>query len=427
MIFAHWGLQAATAGAPFRAQAVDLDGQILAFAVALSLAAGLVFGLAPAWLSTRTGVNEALKQGMRGITDGGSRRLRSSLIVGEIALTVVLLSVAGLLGRSFFTLAQADPGFVPENATVLRLALPAKKYPLPGQQAAFADALLTRVAELPGVLAVGVTECSSAAQQPVHGLHHPGRPVPDRLPITGYFAVSPGYFPAMGVRLLQGRFFNERDDARAAHVTIINETFARQYFAGESPLGRQLNFTDDSNQWREVVGVVADVAENAVNRTVPCQAYEPFAQQPHPWLNVVIRLVPGKPGAAAALAGLLRPAVYAVDRDQPVGSIVALDEILAGGLARPRFTATLLAVFSTIALIIAAVGLYGVMAYNVAQRSGEFESASHWVRGRPMCSGWCWRRVEDWSVSACCSGSRRRLPARASFSPCSSRPAPTIR
>jgi putative ABC transport system permease protein len=372
VLFARWGLQAAMAGAPFRAQAIDLDGQILAFAVALSLAAGFVFGLAPAWLSTRTGVNEALKQGMRGITDGGSRRLRSSLIVGEIALTVVLLSVAGLLGRSFFTLAQADPGFVPENTTVLRLALPLKKYLLPGQQAAFADALLARVAGLPGVLAAGVTHVLPMLSNQANGFIIQGRPVPDRLPITGYFAVSPGYFPAMGVRLLRGRFFNERDDSRAAHVAIINETFARQYFAGENPLGQRLNFTNDSSQWSEVVGIVADVAENAVNRIVPCQSYEPFAQQPRPWLNVVIRLAPGNSAAAATLAGLLRPAVYAVDKDQPVGSIVALDEILAGGLARPRFTATLLAVFSVIALIIAAIGLYGVMSYNVAQRSGEF-------------------------------------------------------
>ena len=224
------------------------------------------------------------------------------------------------------------------------------------------------------MVAAGVSHVLPMLGSQGNGFAIQGRATPENLPVTAYFAVTPGYFRAMGIRLLRGRFFNAQDDARAPRVAIVNETLVRQQFPGEDPIGRRISFTTGDDSWSEIVGVVADVAQNAVDRSVSAQSYEPFAQAPRPGLNVVVRVADGKEGAAAAaaLGGGLRSAVRAVDRDQPIGNIAGLDEILAGGLARQRFMLLLLAAFSLIALLIAAVGLYGVMAYTVVQRTGEF-------------------------------------------------------
>ncbi|HWA09648.1 MAG TPA: ABC transporter permease [Opitutaceae bacterium] len=368
-------LRIAAIFSPMGSNAVALDGRVLAFALAVSLATGLLFGLAPAWLGARAGMNEALKQNARGMTENGSlRRLRGGLIVGELAATVMLLALAGLLGRSFVALVRDDPGFVPDQATVLRLTLPQKKYPRPEQQAAFTDALLARVRSLPGVVAAGAAHIMPMMGGQTNGFTIQGRPVPERLPVTSYFAVTPDYFPAMGIRLRRGRLFEEKDDARAPRVALINETLARQQFPNENPIGQRINFTTDNGDWSEIVGVVADVAQNALDRTVPPQAYEPFAQVPRLGFYVVVRAAAGENSAAvsATLPRGLRAAVRAVDPDQPLGNIAALGEVLNGGMARQRFLLLLLAAFSLLALLIAAVGLYGVMAYDVAQRTSEF-------------------------------------------------------
>jgi putative ABC transport system permease protein len=263
-----------------------------------------------------------------------------------------------------------DPGFTPENATLLRLSLPQKKYALPEQQNAFANGLLERVKNLPGVQSAGLTHSMPLVGDYVLGFNIEGRPAvaPSDLPNTNYYAVTPEYFRAMGIRLVRGRVFTAQDDAKAPRVALINETMARQHFPNEDPIGKRINITNGPDAWREIIGIVGDIKQYGVDKATSNQAYEPFAQVPFSSLNVVIRTN----GSPAALLGAIRPAVYAVDKDQPIGTIRPLEEIVAESIARQRFAMTLLTVFSLVALVIAAVGIYGVMAYSVVQRTGEF-------------------------------------------------------
>jgi putative ABC transport system permease protein len=374
VILARWGLDALLALAPSglpRISEIHLDSGVLIFSLALSVITGLVFGIAPAWLAARADVNEALKQGTRGSTEGGARgRLRSALVVLEVTFALMLLGGAGLLARSFMQLAHVDPGFTPENATLLRLSLPQKKYAMPEQQTAFANALLERVRALPDVEAAGITHSMALVGGYVLTFTIEGRPpiAPSDQPSTSYYAVTPDYFRAMGIRLIRGRVFTERDDAKAPRVTIINEAFARQFFRNEDPIGKRIDIDLGPDAWREIVGIVGDIKQDGPDQATSAQSYEPFAQKPFNSIDLVIRTK----GAPAALLGALRPAVYAVDKDQPIGVIRPLEEIMADSIARQRFAMTLLSVFSLVALVIAAVGIYGVMAYSVVQRTGEF-------------------------------------------------------
>ncbi len=371
LLLARWGLDLLLSMAPStlpRTNEIHLNGAVLLFSLALSLVTGIVFGIAPALLAAHTDVNEALKQGARGSTDARGR-LRAALVVTEVAFALVLLGGAGLLGRSFMQLTHVDPGFIPENATVLRLALPEKKYAKPEQQVAFVDALLARLRTLPGVQAVGLTHALPLLGDWVLGFNIEGRPAiaPSDLPNTNYYAVTPDYFRAMGIRLIRGRLFTAQDDAKAPRVAIINETLAHQFFPNEDPIGKRINITNGPDAWREIVGIVADVKQYGVDKATTSQSYEPFAQVPFDSLNVVLRTQ----GSPAALLGALRPAVYSVDKDQPIGAIRPLEEILGEKIAKQRFAMLLLTVFSLVALVIAAVGIYGVMAYSVVQRTGE--------------------------------------------------------
>jgi putative ABC transport system permease protein len=372
LLLARWGLDLLLSLAPStlpRTNEIHLDSAVLVFSLALSILTGVVFGIAPALLAAHTDVNEALKQGARGSTDARGR-LRAALVVIEVAFALVLLGGAGLLARSFIRLTHVDPGFVPQDATVLRLSLPEKKYAKPEEQVAFADALLARLRALPGVQAVGLTHSLPLLSDWVLGFNIQGRPAiaPSDLPPTNYYAVTPDYFRAMGIRLIRGRLFTAHDDTRAPRVAIINETLARQFFPNEDPIGKRINVTDGPDTWREIVGIVGDIKQYGVDKATTSQTYEPFAQRSYETLNIIVRTN----GSSSGLVAALRPAVYAVDKDQPVGTIRPLEEILGETIAKQRFAVLLLTVFSFVALVIAAVGIYGVMAYSVVQRTGEF-------------------------------------------------------
>lgn len=350
-----------------QAHLISLNPAVLLFSVIASLVTGLGFGLLPAWRATRIDLVEATKDGARGNSSAGRTRLQAGLVAFEVAASVVLLVGAVLLGRSFARLHEVDPGFVPESALMVSLSLPAHKYGQPGQQLAFTEALLERLSTLPEVTAAGATQAMPLVRDWVLRLIVDGRPpvAPGDLPNTNYYAVTPDYFRAMGIPLVRGRLFTSHDDARAPRVALINETFARKFFSGEDPLGRRIRITNGADDWREVVGIVRDVRSQGADREVLPQAYDPLAQQPYGQLAFVIRYQ----GRGDGLPSAIRRELALIDSNQPIAQFRLLDEIVAESLARPRFALSLVGGFSLIALLIAAVGLYAVMSYRVAQQT----------------------------------------------------------
>ncbi|MEY2551337.1 MAG: hypothetical protein QOG12_1481, partial [Verrucomicrobiota bacterium] len=374
VLLAHWSLKGLLVLAPAvlpRTHEIRLDGTVLAVCLALSVCTGLLFGLAPAWLASRVEITSALKAGARGTTDSQSRgRLRGLLVIIQVALALTLLAGAGLLGRSFARLTSVDPGFTPGGAVVLRFTLPEKKYPQPEQQVAFADKLLERVRALPGVQSAGVAQPFPFFLGSTFYFNLEGRPwaSDSELPNSSYYAVTADYFRALGIRLVRGRVFTAEDRREAPRVAIINETLARRHFGNRDPLGKRIAI-NDLETWREIVGVVADIREGGIEQRATNQVYEPFAQSPRRTLNLLVR---SSGPSTADLVPSLRAAVYSIDKDQPVPTVRTLDSILDDYMAAPHFSMLLLAILSSVALVIASVGIYGVTSYTAVQRTGEF-------------------------------------------------------
>ena len=344
---------------------------VLAFTFGLSMLAGMVAGLAPVWHSTRTNLNEALKAGGR--SDSGSsrhNRLRSTLIVSEVALSLVLLIGAALMVRSFVEMQRADLGIKPENVLALQISLPRDSYEDKGKKLAFYEQLLARVGALPGVVkagAVNIVPFSSNYQPSTFQII--GRaPFPQgQEPDVEVRFSTPDYFEAIGTGLRRGRLFNARDDANATRVVLINEAFAKKFLPGEEPIGQRLNFGGGEKDTQEIIGVVADVKNDDLDEAVDPIAYSPYAQNALPTMSLVIRGTQDP----TRLASAVRSEVQAMDPNLPVSNIKPVGQMIAERISPKRLMTYILAVFGLVALLLASVGIYGVMSYAVTQRTQE--------------------------------------------------------
>jgi putative ABC transport system permease protein len=344
---------------------------VLAFTFGLSMLAGMLAGLAPVWHSTRTNLNEALKAGGRS-ESGGSRhnRLRSVLIVSEVALSLVLLIGAGLMVRSFVEMLRADLGIKAENVLALQVSLARETYTEDDKKRAFYEQLLPRVAALPGVVKAGgvsIVPFSSGDQSSTFQIVGQ-TPFPQgQEPDASTRVATPDYFEAIGTALRRGRLFNGQDDAKATRVVLINEAFANKFLPGQNPIGQRLNFGGDEKQAQEIIGVVADVKNDDLDEAPDPTAYSPYLQNARLTMNLVVR------GAQdpTRLASAIRNEVQALDPNLPVSNIKPVDQMIDERISPKRLMTYILAVFGLIALLLASIGIYGVMSYAVSQRTQE--------------------------------------------------------
>jgi putative ABC transport system permease protein len=352
-----------------RASEIAVDGRVLAFTAAIALFTVVLFGLAPAVLMAKTDVNSALRAGGRGSSIAFRRnRLRSVLVVGEVALSIVLLSGAGLLMRSFYHLRSIDPGFDPHGVLTFSTDLPDAQYKTDKLQTEFYDAALERIRALPGVSAAGAGLIFPLAGTTlILTFVQIGKPpvAVGNEPSAGISAVTPEYFAALRIPLKAGRYFTQRDNAAAARVAIISEAMARQFYPNENPLGQRVQIS--GMKQAEIVGVVGDVRDQQLEAKGRATVYLPSAQD----LNTSMYFAVRTAGNPANLIPAVRAVIRQLDPDLVLDTVGTVEHLVDTSLSGRRFAMLLMAIFAGLALTLAMVGIYGVMSYSVTQATQE--------------------------------------------------------
>ena len=372
-LLALWGvdlLLSLSPGGMLRLPETRLDTTVFLFTLAVSAAAGLIFGLAPALAASKTDLVSALKESARSVSAGvGRNRLRQALVVAEVALAIVVLVGAGLLVGSFARLMAVKPGFDPNNLMTMMVTLSSERYGTIAANAQFIKELTASLEALPGVQDVAISDDFPIQGTDTHDypeIEGRGAAPEDRI-LTGLHVINPRYFEAMGVRLVKGRAFTERDDAKGPPVAIINKAMANIVWPNEEALGKRIRFGGPTMAWSEIVGVVDNVKHDGLHLADSPHCYAPHLQQPWPFLAIAVR---SRTNQAALLASV-RQAVRKIDPNMPIASPRPMEERMGEVLATRRLALALFSLFAVVGLLLAAVGIYGVMSYGVTQRTHE--------------------------------------------------------
>jgi putative ABC transport system permease protein len=372
-LLALWGvdlLLSLSPGGMLRLPETRLDTTVFLFTMAVSVAAGLIFGLAPSLAASKTDLVSALKESARSVSAGlGRNRLRQALVVAEVALAIVVLVGAGLLVGSFARLMAVKPGFDPNNLMTMMVTLTSERYGTMAANTRFIKELTASLEALPGVQDVAISD-----DFPIEGTDTHDYPeiegrgaAPENRILTGLHVINARYFEAMGVRLIKGRVFTERDDAKGPPVVIINEAMANRVWPNEEALGKRIRFGGPTMGWGEIVGVVENVKHDGLHLADSPHCYEPHLQQPWPFLAIAVRARTNQ----AALLASVRQAVRKIDPNMPIANPRPMEERMGEVLATRRLALALFSLFAVVALLLAAIGLYGVMSYGVTQRAHE--------------------------------------------------------